>query len=182
MSTQSTMSRQQIVDLAAEWDSAWAARDVERLLALYTPDAVWEDPSYDSPVVGQADLRAFFTGIMAAIPDVSIRQEVVFAEDGATQCATQWRCTGTMTGHVPHTSFAPTGDRVEYTGVAVITLSDGKCSHVRQYADVVTLQRQIGALPPVGSRAERMLMRLQAMSARRRMKRNKSVIRLPEQR
>lgn len=182
MTTQSTMTRQQMVDLAAEWDNAWADRDVERLIALYTPDAVWEDPSYDSPIVGHADLRAFFSGIMAAIPDVSIRQEVVFAEDGATQCATQWRCTGTVTGRVPHTPFSPTGDRVEYTGVAVISIRDGKCSHVRQYADVVTLQRQMGMMPISGSRGERVLMRLQALSAKRRMKRNGRVIRLPEQR
>ena len=182
MTTPSTMSRQQIVDLAAEWDSAWAARDVDRLIALYTPDAVWEDPSYDSPVVGHADLRAFFTGIMAAIPDISIRQEVVFAEDGATQCATRWRATGTVTGSMPHMSFAPTGDHVDYTGVAVISITDGKCSHVRQYADTVTLQRQLGMMPEPGSRGERWMLRLQAMSAKRRMKKNQRTIRLPEQR
>ena len=178
----STMSRQEIVDLAAEWDSAWADRDVERLLALYTPDAVWEDPSYDGPVVGHANLRSYFTGIMAAIPDISIKQEVVFAEDGATQCATQWRASGTVTGAIPNSQLSPTGDRVEYTGVAIITISDGKCSHVRQYPDVMTLQRQMGIMPAQGSRGERWMMRLQAMSAKRRMKKNQRTIRLPEQR
>ena len=179
MTTQSVMSRQQIVDLAAEWDAAWAARDLDRLGALYTPDAVWDDPSLNAPVEGATELRAFFAGLMEAIPDIVIKQELVFAEDGATQFATQWRATGTVTGSVPNASFAPTGDRVDYTGVAVISLSDGKCSHCRQYPDVMTLQRQIGALPPQGSRGERMMMRLQALQARRRMKKNKQVIRLP---
>lgn len=179
MATQSTMSRAQIVELASEWDQAIAARDLDRLLALYTPDAVWEDPSLVAPVRGHADLRAFLSGLLAAIPDLSIQQEVVFATDGAEQCATQWRATGTVQERLPNAAFAPTGDHVDYTGVAIITMRDGKVSYVRQYPDVISLQRQIGAMPPAGSRAERMLMRLQAVSARRRMKRNRKTIRLP---
>ena len=179
MTMQSAMSRQQIVALAGEWDQAWAARDIDRLVALYTPDAVWADPTLVAPVSGHAALRTYFAGLIAAIPDISIRQEVVFAEDGATSCASQWRATGTFTGQLPNTALSPTGDHIEYTGVAIITLRDGKVSHVQQYPDVVSLQRQIGAIPPEGSRAERVLMRLQAISARRRMKRNQRVIRLP---
>jgi len=179
MATQSAMSRAQIIELASEWDEAIAARDLDRLVALYTPDAVWEDPSLIAPVRGHAELRAFIAGLLAAIPDLSIRQEVVFAADGAEQCATQWRATGTITGRLPNAAFAPTGDHVDYTGVAIISLVDGKASYVRQYPDVVALQRQIGAMPPAGSRAERVLMRLQAVSAARRMKRNRKTIRLP---
>jgi steroid delta-isomerase-like uncharacterized protein len=179
MPTKSALSRQQIVELASEWDEAIAARDVDRLMALYTPDAVWEDPSLDTPLRGHAELRAYFSGIIAAIPDLSIKQEVVFAEDGATQSASQWRATGTVSGRLPNSPLSPTGDHVDYTGMASITLQDGKVSYVRQYPDVVALQRQIGLMPAQGSRGERMMMRLQAMSARRRMKRNKRTIRLP---
>ena len=179
---QSVLSRQQIVDIATEWDAAWAARDLDRLVAVYTPDAVWEDPSTNAPVQGHAALRAYFAGILAAVPDVEIHQEAIFAEDGATTCASQWRTTGTITGRVPGSPMSPTGDYVEYTGVAIISIRDGKVSHVRQYPDVTSLQRQIGALPPAGSRAERFLMRLQAISARRRMKRNSRTIRLPSAR
>lgn len=179
MATQSAMSREQMVQLATEWDSAIAARDIDRILALYTPDAVWEDPTLNEPVRGQAELRAFLAGLLAAIPDLSIRQELVFAAEGADQCATQWRATGTITGRLPNASFAPTGDHVDYTGVAIITLQDGKASHVRQYPDVISLQRQIGAMPPAGSRGERLFVRLQALSARRRMKKNQKTIRLP---
>ena len=179
MTMQSAMSRQQIVAIAREWDDAWAARDVDRLISLYTPDAVWDDPSFTTPSSGHAELRALFAGIMAAIPDINIRQEVVLAEDGADKCASQWRATGTVTGRLPNSPLSPTGDRVDYTGMAIITLREGKISHVKQYPDVLSLQRQIGAIPPAGSRAERMMMRLQAMSARRRMKRNQRVIRLP---
>ena len=177
--TQSVLSRQMIVDIANEWDAAWAARDLDRLVALYTPDATWEDPSLDAPVHGQEGLRAFFGGVMTAIPDVQIHQEALFAEDGASSCASQWRLTGTISGRVPGSSLSPTGDRVDYTGVAIIGLRDGKISQVRQYPDLIALQRQIGALPPIGSRAEAVFMRLQAISARRRMKRNRRTIRLP---
>ena len=179
MTTQSSMTRQQMVALAAEWDDAWAARDLDRLASLYTADAIWEDPTLDGPVAGHAALRELFAGIMAAVPDISIHQEVVFASDGAEQCASQWRATGTITGKMPHSAMAPTGDFVDYTGAAIITLRDGKVSHVRQYPDVVSVQRQVGALPAPGSRGERVLARLQALAARRRMKRNQRTIRLP---
>lgn len=177
--TQSVLSRQQIIDIATEWDAAWAARDVDRLLAVYTPDATWEDPSVDAPVRGHAALRAFFAGVMAAIPDIDIHQEVLFAEDGRSTCASQWRLTGTITGRLPGSPLSPTGDRADYTGMALITLTGDKISHVRQYPDLVALQRQIGMMPASGSRTERLLMRLQAISARRRMKNNGRTIRLP---
>ena len=54
--------------------------------------------------------------VIAAIPDVDIHQEVLFAEDGRSTCASQWRLTGTITGRLPGSPLSPTGDRVEYTG------------------------------------------------------------------
>jgi hypothetical protein len=68
--------------------------------------------------------------------------------------------------------LAPTGDRVEMRGMAMLEMRDGLGVHVRQYPDLIAFQRQIGALPPAGSRAERLLGRLQALGAGRRRKRN----------
>ena len=59
-----------------------------------------------------------------------------------------------------------------FTGVALAALRDGNIESLREYMDDVTLQRQIGVMPPVGSRAERFLARLQALGARRRLKKN----------
>ena len=68
--------------------------------------------------------------------------------------------------------MAPTGDRIEVRGVAIVTLADGLGRHVRQYGDSVTLQRQIGSLPEPGSRGEKVMAGLQALGARRRRRRN----------
>jgi steroid delta-isomerase-like uncharacterized protein len=179
MSAQPITSRTEVLAVAAEWDAAWAARDVDRLAAVYTDDAVWEDPSLIAPVQGRAALRAFFAGILDAMPDAVVRQERLFTTDSTDECASQWRVTGTVAKQLPNTALAPTGDRVDYTGMAVITMRDGKVSHLRQYPDVVDVQRQVGALPPAGSRTEKMGLMLQRMSARRRMRRNSRVIHLP---
>jgi hypothetical protein len=79
---------------------------------------------------------------------------------------------GTFSGDSGTLPAAPTGDRIDFTGVAIASFGSGGVRHLRQWQDVVTFQRQIGALPAAGSRGEKMLLRLQALGAKRRVKRN----------
>ena len=53
-----------------------------------------------------------------------------------------------------------------------MTLKDGEVTEIVQYADETTFQRQIGMLPPPGSRMEKFLGRLQALGASRRRRKN----------
>jgi|SRR5947209_3513742 len=165
---------------AEEWDAAWAVRDFDRILSIYADDVEWEDPQIPRPLRGKVELRAYFEAMLRAFPDIEIGQEQLFSPlggDGET-FASRWRLRGTFRGAfelpgIASMRIAPTGDRVDFTGVAVVTVDDqGRGIHVRQYGDDSTFQRQIGMLPPEGSFGERVLMRLQALGARRRLKRN----------
>jgi len=159
---------------AEEWDAAWAERDFDRVLSIYVDDVQWEDSQIPRPLRGKAELRAYFDAMLRAFPDIQIEQEQLFSPLGgdANVFASRWRIRGTFRGAfelpgIATARISPTGDRVDFTGLAIVTVDDeGRATHVRQYGDESGFQRQIGMLPPEGSFGERVMMR-------RRMKRNR---------
>jgi steroid delta-isomerase-like uncharacterized protein len=164
--------------LIAEWDGAWAARDADALAACMTEDATWADPLLTRPLRGRAEVRAYCAAMLRSLPDIEVRQEELLLDadhDDAT--ATRWSVRGTFRQDFDGGGFASmptaaTGDRVDFGGVALMTMRDGRIASLRQYTDYVTFQRQIGALPPQGSRGERALAALQRLGAARRRRRN----------
>jgi steroid delta-isomerase-like uncharacterized protein len=164
--------------LAQEWDAAWAARDAEALAGMFTEEGTWEDPLLSRPISGRGELRRYFEGLLRAFPDLEVHQEKVFVDvDDDARVGTQWVIRGTLRDTFDAAGYAgfpiaPTGDRVDFTGQCTMTLREDRVAHVRQYVDYTTFQRQIGMLPPAGSRGERFLGRLQALGAKRRLKKN----------
>jgi hypothetical protein len=77
---------------------------------------------------------------------------------------------GTQSGPIDPPGFAPTGRRIDIDGIDVWDFEDGRIERYRAYYDMAELARQIGVMPPAGSRGERagvMLQRAQARFARR---------------
>lgn len=163
--------------LMEEWDAAWARRDAKGLAACFTEDGTYEDPNLAHVLRGRAELEAYFASMITAIPDIEVHQrELLVSPDGATT-ATQWAITGTFRHDYDsggHSSFplAATGDRVDFTGMALLTSRGGRVASLRQYADYTTFQRQLGLIPPQRSMGERVLVALQKAGAKRRRKRN----------
>src|SRR5205807_4666549 len=59
-------------NVAEKWIEAWNSHDVERVLALFTPDVVYEDLPFGVRNHGSAELRAFAVGIFTAVPDLRL--------------------------------------------------------------------------------------------------------------
>ncbi|GAC1319335.1 MAG: hypothetical protein NVSMB25_09940 [Thermoleophilaceae bacterium] len=170
-----TPAARSFAELAREWDAAWAAHDVERMLALSTPDAVWEDSTLPKPARGHDELRELYQGFFRAFPnDLVIKQEELYSDESGREHASRWSLSGTFLGEAP-TGLQPTGDHISVQGVALVsTNEEGLTTRVRQFQDVVAFQRQIGAAPQPGSRAEKVMLRLQALGAKRRLRKNRS--------
>jgi hypothetical protein len=81
---------------------------------------------------------------------------------GEPRAAFHWRGTGTFTGVMDPPGFAPTGRRWEQDGVDFQEYRDGRISTLRVACDMMSISRQLGLMPPSGSRAE------QAMAATQR--------------
>jgi hypothetical protein len=73
---------------------------------------------------------------------------------------------GTATGPWPYLDMAPTGRSFEIEGVDSWDMRDGLIARYRTFFDGLELSRQLGVLPPQGSRRDRAITRLQHVQAR----------------
>jgi len=132
--------------------AAVAARDVEGMVACWRPGGL-------DRLHGQADLtapdglRAWFGELFGALPDTTF--EVLSTTTEGDRCAVRWRMRGTFAGPGRFQGFEPTGARLDLEGCDLLTVADGLIASNEAYTDGMTVARQIGALPPRDSGAER---------------------------
>lgn len=150
-------------EVARRYFAAVAARDVEAMVACWRPGGV-------DRLHGQADLvapdgvRAWFGELFAAVPDALM--EVVSTTTEGDRCAVRWRMTGTFAGPGSFQGLAPTGSRLDVEGCDVVQVADGLVVGNEAYVDGMTIARQLGALPPRDSGAERGLTALTNLRTR----------------
>jgi steroid delta-isomerase-like uncharacterized protein len=163
-----TLDRESTRELLDRWAEAWASRDAERLLALVTDDVTWYDPSLPETACGKAAARDYLVDTFRAFPDLTVATpEEPYYSAEAPRCALPWIISGTFEGPLEGPGFAPTGKRFEIGGVDVYELrGELFCRIVSRY-DTSDMLRQLGVLPERGGRAERIMARLQRLSARR---------------
>src|SRR5688500_11182362 len=61
-----------IPPLLVQWAEAWSSGDAEQVVALYAPDAVYEEVPTNSVSQGHAAIRAFVQGPYAAFTDIQV--------------------------------------------------------------------------------------------------------------
>jgi steroid delta-isomerase-like uncharacterized protein len=101
---------------------------------------------------GRKEIIGFFRDLFAALPDLETTVTRIVA--GEHEAAVEWRMTGRFTGQA-FQGMEPTGTRVEWRGVDVIEVADGKNASVVAYYDGMSFARQIGLMPTQGSGPER---------------------------
>ena len=144
-------------DVATRYFEAVAAKDFDAALALWAPGGV-------ERVVGRPELTApdgvrdQLGELHGAFPD--LRWEVVDVTASGDRAAVRWRACGTFAGPGRFQGFSPNGARLEMEGCDVLTVTDGKIERLDAYLDSGDVARQLGVLPPAGSRAEARLTQL----------------------
>jgi steroid delta-isomerase-like uncharacterized protein len=112
--------------------------------------------------------RAYFSSLFAAFPD--FRYEVVTMVAEGDRVAVHWRASGTFTG-ASYQGIHATGGRADAEGVDLLRVEDGKIVRLDSYWDDASVTRQLGLLPPRGSRQEKGLVAL--FNLRTKLKRSK---------
>ncbi len=145
-----------IRDFVARWLDAWNSHQPDRVLALLTEDVEARDDSWPKAMRGHADVREFLAGLWRATPDMTF--ELVtgpYVVPGEACASFHWRGYGTFIGPMEPPGFAPTGRRWEVDGADFHEYREGRISKLRVVFDLMTVSRQLGVMPPSGSRAER---------------------------
>ena len=127
-------------DIANRYFEAWNRRDPAGIVATFTENGTYTDPTTKGALTGQA-IGEYAAGLFAAFPDLSI--EVVSAAPAREDIvAAQWVMNGSNTG-----SFAglpPTGRSFSVPGAEFITIDGDKVRSALGYFDQKTLVEQLG--------------------------------------
>jgi SnoaL-like domain len=117
----------------AKWLPAWTGNDPNRLLAFYTDDVFYSDPTIPDGVSGKAALRRYFEKLLGNNPNWVWAHEVgVPLQDGFLN---KWRVT------------VPVGDRVVLCrGVCSVQFRDGLIYRNQVYFDATELMNALRGL------------------------------------
>lgn len=144
-------------ELIESYVEAWRGRDPEKIAAHFAEDGVrrWEivvPPPLDTPnrFEGPAEIAKPIRSLLTAFPDLDLDvHQLVETEDGALL---EWTHTGTHTGAWDR--LTPQNEPVEFSGVAVYKIADGKITDEHMYFDPWLLIRQwavpFGTLAGIG--------------------------------
>ena len=119
---------------------------------LWEPGGV-ERSSVGGELVAPEGIRAFFHELLTAYPDLRYELLDLVADDD--RAAARYRVSGTFTG-AAFQGLSPTGDAFSVEGFEVLETRGGRIVRLDQQLDQMELARQLGMLPPRGSRAERL--------------------------
>ncbi len=108
--------------------------------------------------MGQQDLiapegvREYFGALFEAFPDFKF--EILDTTTYRNRCAVRWRARATFAGPGRFQGFVANGARIDIEGCDVVTVAEDLIKRNDAYIDSGSVARQLGFLPPAGSRAE----------------------------
>jgi glyoxylase-like metal-dependent hydrolase (beta-lactamase superfamily II)/predicted ester cyclase len=142
--------------VAETYFAAIARRDVDAAAACWAQDGV-DNLIGQTVAEGPAGVRAFFAELFDAIPDFALEVASIVAD--GDRAAVRWHATGTFAGESSWQGIAPTGGRVTLTGLDLLEVRGGLIVHNDAFTDGLGIARQLGLLPPQGSKADAGMLR-----------------------
>jgi steroid delta-isomerase-like uncharacterized protein len=125
------------------FEEIWNQGNYDLADELIDPNFVDHDSAMPEEVSGIEGFKEFVSMYRSGFSDTHIVVEDQVAEED--KVVTRWMATGTHDGDF--WGLAPTGKRVEITGMEIARISGGKIAEIWDNYDVMGLMQQIGALP-----------------------------------
>jgi steroid delta-isomerase-like uncharacterized protein len=110
---------------------------------IYAPDYVGHDPSNPEDVRGLEAAKRAAADYRRAFPDLRVTVEDLIAE--GDKVAARLRVRGTHLGDLD--GIAPTGKRVDFTGIVISRIEGGMIADDWANFDDLGMMRQLGVIP-----------------------------------
>ena len=133
--------------IAHEWfEEVWNKHQIQAIDRLLAPDAIAHGlgDGPDAVLRGPAGFRPFFQKFTQAFPDIHVEVADTIME--GDKLAARCLVTGTHLGD--SLGVPATGRRVEFGGIAILRVKDGKIVEGWNHFDFQVLAQQIGSGPP----------------------------------
>ena len=136
----SSTSPQKIRRLVNELYAAWSLHQLEKIDAILTEDAAYEDVASGHVYRGTEEIKQLLRAVYAWAPDYRVTMKSLILEGDVA--ATEWQSEGIQTG--PVGDLPASGNSFRLRGVSILTFRDGKIASVTDYYDMATFLRQLG--------------------------------------
>ena len=133
-------SPDQIRRLVHELYAAWFLHKPEKLDAIFTDDAVYEDVAGGQLVHGREAIKQLLRAAYAWTPDFRVTMKSLVVADQTA--ATEWVSEGIQTG--PVGDLPASGNSFRLRGASILTFREGKIAKVSDYYDMASFLRQLG--------------------------------------
>jgi steroid delta-isomerase-like uncharacterized protein len=139
------MTERSVADVAKEQVIAYNEKDWDRARAALTPEIVYDEVGTHRKIKGVDDVLTAWKGWATAIPDSRATFQSEFVSGNTAVLEITW--TGTHKGplNTGDREIPPTGKKIELRAVQVVDVDNDRVRSVRQYFDMGTLLKQIGA-------------------------------------
>lgn len=127
--------------LIFSWASAWSSANVDRLLALFTEDCIYEEVPTGIVNRGKDQVRTFALSLWEAIEGLKITPKRIMATDESA--TVEWTMTGRPQKEFPGLPTSKPIIRVR--GMSMFVFNQGKIERVSDYWDLATS----GVLPVI---------------------------------
>lgn len=138
--------------VAREYFGAISDHDLDAAASMWKPGCFGQ-------IVGMVELRVpgeykqWFGQMLAAFPDFEF--EILTIAASKEHAAVRWRATGTFNGTGTFEGMKPNGASIAIEGCDMLTIRDGRITENFAYLNGTDMARQLGAMPPAGSVAEK---------------------------
>ncbi len=142
MQEQSTLEEENKALLRRWFDEVWNQGRAEAIDEMFAADGVAHGLSDDveKPLKGPADFKPFHEVFRGAFPNIEVVVEDMIAEGDkvAARCSVRGKHVG------DHLGVAASNAPVDFTGIAIVRIKDGKIVEAWNNFDFLRMNKQIG--------------------------------------
>ena len=139
------MPDQALVNAAKASILAYNEKDWDAVKRIVTPGLVYDEVSTNRKAQGVDDVITLMKGWATAFPDSKATFEDAHVSGNTVILELTWRGNHTGVLRTPAGDVPATGKPIEMRACQIIDVADGKTRQIRQYFDIATMMKQIGA-------------------------------------